>query len=109
MSLAVVFTLPQINPLDGDGWFTYAVGVGGHVAGLDIHHVNEGIHHAHHDAMNISLLVATLGILLSSLFYFFKKVNVEKLTGVMNLMGLYSLSKNKLDLSLLLERYKLNF
>jgi len=39
--------------------------------------------------------VATIGILVSSLFYFFKKVNVEKLASVMNLIGLYSLSKNK--------------
>jgi len=95
LSLAVVFTLPQINPLDGHGWFTHAVGSGSNVAGLDMDVVNEGIHHAHHDAMNISLLVATIGILLSSLFYFFKKVNLEKLAGKMDLIGLYSLSKNK--------------
>ena len=95
LSLAAVFTLPYVNPLDGHGWFTHAVGEGAHVAGLNMHLVNEGIHHAHHDAMNISLIVATLGILISSLFYFFKKVNVEKLTSVLNLVGLYSLSKNK--------------
>jgi len=95
LSLAAVFTLPYVNPLDGHGWFTHAVGEGAHVAGLDMHLVNEGIHHAHHDAMNISLIVATLGILISSLFYFFKKVNVEKLTSFLNLVGLYSLSKNK--------------
>ena len=95
LSLAAVFTLPYVNPLDGHGWFTHAVGEGAHVAGLNMHLVNEGIHHAHHDAMNISLIVATLGILISSLFYFFKKVNVEKLTSFLNLVGLYSLSKNK--------------
>ena len=95
LSLAVVFTLPYTNPLDGHGWFTHAVGEGIHVAGLDMKHVTDGIHHAHHDAMNLSLLVATLGIVFSSLFYLYKKINVERLTGVLNLVGLYSLSKNK--------------
>ena len=95
LSLAVVFTLPYVNPIDGHGWFTHAVGDGAHVAGLNMKEVNDGIHHAHHDAMNLSLIVATLGILVSSLFYFFKKINVDRLAGVLNLVGLYSLSKNK--------------
>jgi NADH-quinone oxidoreductase subunit L len=95
LSLAVVFTLPYVNPLDGHGWFTHAIEEGVHVAGLNMRLVNEGIHHAHYDAMNISLIVATIGILASSLFYFFKKVNVGRLTSILNLLGLYSLSKNK--------------
>jgi len=95
LSLAFVFTLPYVNPLDGHGWFTHAVGEGRHVAGLDMKHVTEGIHHAHHDAMNLSLIVATLGIVISSLFYLFNKINVERLTSLLNIVGLYSLSQNK--------------
>lgn len=95
LSLAVVFTLPYVNPLDGHGWFTHAVGEGHHVAGLDMKLVTEGIHHAHHDAMNLSLIVATLGIVISSLFYLFNKINVDQLTSLLNIVGLYSLSKNK--------------
>ena len=95
LSFAVVFTLPYVNPIDGHGWFTHAIGAGDHVAGLDMKEVNDGIHHAHHDAMNLSLIVATLGIFASSLFYFFKRIDIDRLTGILNLVGLYSLSKNK--------------
>jgi NADH-quinone oxidoreductase subunit L len=95
LSLAALFTLPSVNPLDSHGWFTHAVGSVHHVAGLDMHHVNEGIHHAHYEAMTLSLIVASLGIFISSLFYFFKKVNVEKLTSRLDAIGLYRLSKNK--------------
>ena len=95
LSLAALFTLPSVNPLDSHGWFTHAVGNADHVAGLDMNHVNEGIHHAHYEAMTLSLIVASLGIFISSLFYFFKKVNVERLTSRLDALGLYRLSKNK--------------
>ena len=70
LSFAIVFTLPNsLNPIDSHGWFTHAVPMVNNVAGLDIHAVEEGIHHAHYSAMAISLMVAAIGIFLSVLFY----------------------------------------
>ena len=57
--------------------------------------VNDGIHHAHNQAMYLSLFVAFIGILVSVLFYYLKKVDVEKVSGILNKVGLYNLSKNK--------------
>ena len=94
LSLAFIFTL-NLNPLNGHGWFTHLIGHVNHVAGLDMHLVEDGIHHAHDLAMYISLLVATLGIVISVLFYYLKKVDVEKVSNFFNIVGLYNLSKNK--------------
>ena len=101
LSLAFIFTLPYVNPLDGHGWFTNAIGKGYHVAGLNMANVNEGIHHAHYVAMTISLIVAFLGIFISSLFYFYKKINVDRVTRYANIFGFYNLSKNKFYIDLI--------
>ena len=95
LSFAFMFTFPSINPLDGHGWFTHAVGEVQHVAGLDMHHVAESIHHAHYQAMYTSLFVAAIGILLSIIFYLLNRVNVNDITKKINIFGLYDLSLNK--------------
>ena len=95
LSFAFVFTFPSINPLEGYGWFTSAVGKVEHVAGLDMYYVKEQIHHAHYQAMYTSLVVATIGIMLSALFYLFNKVNVNSITKSVNMFKLYDLSYNK--------------
>jgi len=94
LSLAFVFTL-SVNPFYGHGWFTHLIGHVKHTAGLDMHLVEDGMHHAHNLAMYLSLFVATLGIVLSVLFYYLKKVDVEKVSKFFNIVGLYNLSKNK--------------
>ena len=60
-----------------------------------MHVVEEGIHHAHYIAMGISLIVATIGILLAILFYLLRKVDAAKIAGVANKLKLYNLSFNK--------------
>ena len=96
LSFALIFTLPvTVNPIDSRGWFTHAVGEIEHVAGLDMHHVSEEIHHAHYQAMYTSLFVAMIGILLSIAFYLINKVDVNAITKKMNIFRLYDISRNK--------------
>jgi len=65
------------------------------VAGLNMHEVEEGLHHAHHSAMMISLAVAGIGILMSILFYLFKSIDAKKVANALNKIKLYNLSFNK--------------
>ena len=53
----------------------------------------EAMHHAHYPAMIISLIVATLGILLASIMYLLKKFNPDKISNAVP--WLYKLSLNK--------------
>ena len=93
LSLAFIFTL-DINPLHADGWFKHLVGYGKHNF-LDMKLIKDGIHHAHNQAMYLSLLVASFGIALSVLFYYLRKVDIDKVANIFNIFGLYNLSKNK--------------
>jgi len=96
LSFALIFTLPYtLNPIDSHGWFTHAVPMINNVAGLDMHVVKEGIHHAHYSAMGISLAVAAIGIFLSVIFYLLRKVDVGKVAVMANKLKLYNLSFNK--------------
>ena len=94
LSFAFIFTL-NLNPLHGYGWLTHLIGDVKHMAGLDMHIVEESMHHAHNSAMYISLLVASVGIITSVIFYYLNKVDLEKTSRLFNVVGLYSLSKNK--------------
>ena len=60
-----------------------------------MHIVEEGIHHAHFNAMLLSLLVASMGIGLAVLFYLVNKVDVAIVSGIMKKFKLYQLSFNK--------------
>jgi len=95
LSIAIVFTLPGLNPIVNHGWFTHLVTTGENYAGLVMEETVEGIHHAHNAAMTISLIVATLGILFATFVYYLKKVDAGKLAKMMNRVGLYNLSFNK--------------
>tara|TARA_Y100000590_G_scaffold383166_1_gene453624 strand:+ start:828 stop:2729 length:1902 start_codon:yes stop_codon:yes gene_type:complete len=96
LSFAIFFTLPTtINPFDSHGWFTHAIPFANNVAGLDMHVVKEGIHHAHYSAMFLSLLVAAIGIGLAVLLYLMKKVDIGKIAERMKQLKLYQLSYNK--------------
>ena len=95
LSLAFVFTL-NINPLKSTGWFKDLIySFGKHHNFLDMYYVNKGIKAAHYDAMYLSLFVATGGIVLSIFIYYFKKIDVEKVSRLFNVFRLYDLSKNK--------------
>ena len=93
LSFAFVFTM-NINPLKSKGWFKNSIGHIQHNF-LDMHIIEEGIHHAHNQAMYLSLFVASIGIILSVIFYYLRKVDVDKITNIFNIIGLYNLSKNK--------------
>ena len=84
-SVALMFTLPDsLNPFDSHGWFTHAVPMVINEAGLDMHAVEEGIHHAHHSAMLISLTVASIGIIFSILFYLLRVINADRVGKMAN-------------------------
>ena len=93
LSTAFVFTL-NINPLSSKGWFKSLIGKSKHNF-LDMNLIKDGIHHAHDQAMYLSLFVATLGIVISVIFYHYKKVDLDKVSKLFNILGLYNLSKNK--------------
>ncbi|OUW63106.1 MAG: NADH-quinone oxidoreductase subunit L [bacterium TMED198] len=95
LSFALVFTFPSFNPIDYHGWFYDTIGYAKNYAGLDMKIVADGIHHAHYEAMFLSLFVATLGIFASVLFYLFKKIDPDRVMLALNSLGLYSLSFNK--------------
>ena len=59
------------------------------------YHVSHAAHAAHYTAMYLSLLVAGLGIIFSSLVYLFRKIDSELLYRFFNIFRLYDLSKNK--------------
>ena len=94
LSLAFVFTL-NVNPLVANGWFEHLVGDVKHVAGLDMHLIGHQIHEQHNLAMYLSLIVVSIGIAMSVIFYYLRKVDVDKVANMLNIFGLYNLSKNK--------------
>ena len=92
LSFAIFFTLPTtINPFDSHGLFIHAIPFANNVAGLDMHVVKEGIHHAHYSAMFLSLIVAAIGIGLAVLLYLIKKVDIGKIAEMMKQLKLYQL------------------
>ena len=95
LSLAFAFTA-NLNPLESKGWFKALIyKYGKYHNFLDMEYVNKGIKNAHYDAMYLSLLVASIGIALSILIYYLKKIDAEKVAKFFNLIGLYNLSRNK--------------
>ena len=95
LSFFIFYTLPYFNPFADYGWFTKLIkatnsAVPGNPTAKEIY---DGVHHAHYTAMALSLIVASLGIGLSFMMYFKKKLspqNWAKRFGV-----LYRLSLNK--------------
>jgi NADH-quinone oxidoreductase subunit L len=93
----------SLNPFNADGgWFLNLVKMPEHLlAGtsgmfyhiLPLEEYMEHIHHAHMTAMILSLVISGLGILTAFTFYFWKKVDVEKLTN--SIRPLYNFSLNK--------------
>lgn len=95
LSLAFTFTI-SLNPLISKGWFKDLIySFGKYHNFLNMKYVNIGIKEAHYDAMYLSLFVASFGIFLSVIFYYMRKVNLDKVTNLFNFIGLYNLSRNK--------------
>lgn len=102
LSVLSVWVFYSFNPINSEGWFSHLLDspesklVGTH--GVFYHIVpkvewSEFMHHAHYPAMGLSVLLAGIGILIAFAFYYWKKVNTEKLQTKFN--GLYRFSLNK--------------
>lgn len=103
LAILSFFAFYSFNPFGADsGWImqmmktpesilTGTKGVIYHI--VDRAEYTELLHHAHYPAMFISLAIAGAGILLAYAFYFWKKVDVEKLTE--KIKPIYNFSLNK--------------
>ena len=70
LSLANIFTFPNLNPFDYHGWFSTIVSIPTTVIGYDMSLIKENIHHAHYQAMLFSILVAFGGLILAFIRYY---------------------------------------
>lgn len=96
LSIFIFYTLPNLNPLSGQGWFTHLIEqheslVPGNL-NPSVHEIEESIHHSHLPAMITSLIVAGLGLLLAWLMYFKKIISAD--VWARRLKPLYNLSFN---------------
>jgi len=110
LSFYIFYTLPNLNPFSGQGWFMILIHakdsvIPGHI-NLSAHEIEEGLHHSHFPAMIISLIVAGTGIVLAWLMYLkgiLSPTNWARRFGV-----LYRLSLNKFYIDELYERFIYN-
>lgn len=103
LAILSFFGFFSLNPLSGDGgWFLNLVKMPEHLlAGtkgvmyhlLPLEEYMEHVHHAHYTAMFLSLAISGIGILTAFTFYYWKKVNVDKLAE--SIKPLYNFSLNK--------------
>lgn len=99
LSLFFIYTLPSINPAGAEGgWFMTLIEKPVSAVSVQLGHpvleISEHIEHlAHVSGIMISILFALAGILLAYMFYFWKKMDVDKLTE--KIKPLYKLSFNK--------------
>ncbi|WP_456408584.1 NADH-quinone oxidoreductase subunit L [Caldithrix abyssi] len=99
LSIFIVYTLPSLNPLSAvHGWFEHLIAKPESAVSMQLGHpvleISEHTAHAAHiNGMIISIILAISGILLAFALYFWKKVDVEKLTEKIKL--LYDLSYHK--------------
>jgi NADH-quinone oxidoreductase subunit L len=103
LSVLSFFFFYSFNPLTADGgWFMEVLkapesilrGTKGaiyHI--LDAIEFKEAIHQSHYTAMLLSLAISGIGILMAYLLYYWKKLDVEKITNAIR--PLYNFSLNK--------------
>ena len=95
LSFALIFTLPQINPLHSEGWLTQALPQAENLTGhaeLGVEHLEHGWHEAHGTAVMLSLTVAGGGILLAVLVYLLSLINAGAIARQFQRVGMYQLS-----------------
>ena len=73
LSLANVFTFPNLNPFDYHGWFATIVSIPTNVIGYDMNLIKENIHHAHYQAMSFSISVAFMGFVVAFIRYYLNR------------------------------------
>ena len=99
LSLFIWYTLPYFNPMSTHGWFTdLVVPKDAAVPGnLSANEIEEGAHHAHYLAMYTSIVVATLGILLSWATYIKKVISADQWSARSGFLYNWSLNKYYFD------------
>ena len=98
LSFAIIFTLPGVNPLHADGWFTRIIPQGENLTGfaqLGAAHLEHGFHEVHGLTMTLSFAVAGTGILLAIIFYLFRWLNAHAWAERLRRAGVYQLSFHK--------------
>ena len=99
LSFFIFYTLPYFNPFADYGWFTKLIkatnsAVPGNPTAKEIY---DGVHYAHYTAMTLSLIVASVGIGLSFLTYYKKKLSPEIWTKRFDILHKLSLNKYYFD------------
>jgi len=79
LSFFIWYTLPYFNFMSSHGWFTdLVISRDSSVPGNpSAEYISQGAHHAHHLAMYLSIAVASVGILLSWIFYIKKSLSAD--------------------------------
>ncbi len=98
LSFALFFTLPGINPLHAEGWFTRTIPQAENLTGfseLGVEHLEHGFHEAHDSAVRLSVGVAGSGILLAVMFYLLGWLDPKAWAEKFKRIGLYQLSRSK--------------
>ena len=100
LSSFIFYTLPNnLNPIKDKGWFTdLIVPRNSSVPGsLTANEIAEYAHHAHYLAMGLSLVVASLGILLAVLMYKTKTLSAKNISKRFGFLYDWSLNKFYFD------------
>tara|TARA_B100000953_G_scaffold99864_1_gene81994 strand:+ start:1 stop:1281 length:1281 start_codon:yes stop_codon:yes gene_type:complete len=95
LSVFIFYTLPYFNPLSDHGWFMELIKAKDSMVpgSPSAHDIAEGMHHSHTLTMILSILVASLGILLSWAVYIKNSVSADTWSKRLDLY--YNLSLNK--------------
>ena len=107
LSLANVFTFPNLNPFDYHGWFATIVSIPTNVIGYDMNLIKENIHHAHYQAMSFSISVAFMGFVVAFIRYYLNR----DILGIFNSNLIQSMKKvfaNKFYIDELYEKVIIN-
>jgi NADH-quinone oxidoreductase subunit L len=103
LSVLSVFFFYSFNPINAEsGWVMEVIKqpeqilkgtVGKLTQILPLEELKESFHHAHYSAMFLSLLLSGFGILMAYTFYYWKKINADKVAE--KIKPLYKFSLNK--------------
>ena len=100
LSFFIFYTLPKFNPISTkESWFTQLVEAKDSVVpgGMTAGEISGYAHHAHYLAMGLSIVVATIGILLAVLMYYKNIVSPKKISERFGFLYDWSLNKFYFD------------
>jgi NADH-quinone oxidoreductase subunit L len=100
LSFFIFYTLPKFNPISTkESWFTQLVEAKDSVVpgGMTAGEISGYAHHAHYLAMGLSIVAATIGILLAVLMYYKNIVSPKKISERFGFLYDWSLNKFYFD------------